>query len=188
MRVSMLPLLQAAQAGSYAIGAFNVYNLEGIQAVIAAAEQAYSPAILQLHPGALAHGGQLLLALCLTAADQASVPVAVHLDHASDAARIQAALDAGCSSIMADGSQLAYQQNRAFTGSMVVLARRYGATVEAELGRLSGSEDGLTIPEYQALLTDPDQAAEFVDTTGIDQRNYLECRPVLYQAVCPRSI
>ncbi|MDZ4718494.1 MAG: class II fructose-bisphosphate aldolase [Roseiflexaceae bacterium] len=168
MRVSMLPLLQAAQAGGYAIGAFNVYNLEGVQAVVAAAEAERSPAILQIHPGALAYGGQLLIALCLAAADQATIPVAVHLDHAATSESIRAALDAGVPSIMADGSQHSYDQNLAFTRSMVDLAHTYGATVEAELGRLSGSEDGLTIPEYQALLTDPNQAADFVAETGID--------------------
>jgi tagatose 1,6-diphosphate aldolase GatY/KbaY len=168
MHAPLLPLLRAAQAGGYAIGAFNVYNLEGAQAVIRAAEDARSPAILQIHPGALAHGGAPLVALCLAAADGAAVPVAVHLDHAASADSIRAALRAGVRSIMADGSHHPYAENLAFTREMAALAREHGAAVEAELGRLSGTEDGLTIPEYEALLTDPGQAAAFVRETRVD--------------------
>lgn len=165
---TMQPLLHAAQAGGYAIGAFNVYNLEGVQAVVAAAEAERSPAILQLHPGALSHGGRPLVALCMAAAHESTVPIAVHLDHAAAERAIADALQAGLGSIMADGSHLPYAENLAFTRRMTDLAHRHGATVEAELGRLSGTEDGLTIPAYQALLTSPDQAAEFVRETGAD--------------------
>jgi tagatose 1,6-diphosphate aldolase GatY/KbaY len=161
-------LLHAAQTGGYALGAFNVYNLEGARAVVAAAEATRSPAILQLHPGALGHGGQPLVVLCLAAAAAARVPIVVHLDHAAEPAAIQAALEAGVPSIMADGSHLQYSQNMAFTQEMSALARSYGATVEAELGRLSGSEDGLTVAEYQAQLTDPAEAADFVQRTQVD--------------------
>jgi tagatose 1,6-diphosphate aldolase GatY/KbaY len=124
--------------------------------------------MLQLHPGALQHGGRLLVALCLEAARLTSVPVAVHLDHSTETADITAALTAGVTSIMADGSHLPYSDNMAFTRQMVSLAHAYQAAVEAELGRLSGTEDGLTIPEYEAKLTDPAQAADFVSQTGID--------------------
>lgn len=161
-------LLQNAQQGGYAIGAFNVYNLEGVRAVVAAAEAGHCPAMLQLHPAALAYGGTPLVALCRAAAQEATVPLAVHLDHSSSPAAIGAALDAGISSIMADGSHLPYAANTTFTREMVVLAHRYGAAVEAELGRLSGSEDGLTVDAYEALLTDPEQARAFVLETGVD--------------------
>ena len=161
-------MLHAARAGGYAIGGFNVYNLEGARAVVAAAEAERSPAMLQIHPSALAHGGAPLIALCMEAARAASVPFAVHLDHSSVADAIRAALDAGVASIMADGSHLPYEQNLAFTAAMADLAHACGAAVEAELGRLAGSEDGLTVPEYQAKLTDPDQAADFVARAGVD--------------------
>jgi tagatose 1,6-diphosphate aldolase GatY/KbaY len=168
MLASTTTLLRAAEDGDYALGAFNVYNLEGVRAVVGAAEAERSPAMLQIHPGALTHGGTLLIALCLAAAREASVPVAVHLDHSSSPDAIRAALACGVSSIMADGSHLAYPANVAFTCEMAALAHARGATVEAELGRLSGTEDGLTVAEYQAKLTDPDQAADFVAQTGVD--------------------
>jgi tagatose 1,6-diphosphate aldolase GatY/KbaY len=168
MLASTLDLLEAARAGGYAIGGFNVYNLEGARAVVAAAEGERSPAMLQIHPGALAHGGAPLIALCMEAARGARVPFAVHLDHSDSSDAIRAALEAGVSSIMADGSHLPYEQNLAFAGAMAELAHARGAAVEAELGRLSGSEDGLTVPEYEARLTDPEQAADFVARAGLD--------------------
>jgi tagatose 1,6-diphosphate aldolase GatY/KbaY len=168
MLTSTLDLLHAANAGGYAIGGFNVYNLEGARAVVAAAEAERSPVILQIHPNALAHGGLPLIALCMEAARAAGVPIAVHLDHSASPDAIRAALDAGVASIMADGSHLPYEENLAFTAAMAELAHARGAAVEAELGRLAGSEDGLTVPEYEAKLTDPDQAADFVARTGVD--------------------
>jgi tagatose 1,6-diphosphate aldolase GatY/KbaY len=96
------------------------------------------------------------------------VPIAVHLDHSSAAEDIRAALEAGAGSIMADGSHLDYAANIAFTREMAGLAHARAAAVEAELGRLSGSEDGLTVEEYEARLTDPAQAAAFLAATGAD--------------------
>jgi tagatose 1,6-diphosphate aldolase GatY/KbaY len=168
MLIPTLDMLHAAGAGGYAIGGFNVYNLEGARAVVAAAEVEHSPAMLQIHPSALAHGGAPLIALCIEAARGAGVPCAVHLDHSASPDAIRAALDAGVGSVMADGSQLPYEENLAFTAAMAELAHARGAAVEAELGRLAGSEDGLTVPEYEAKLTDPDQAADFVARTGVD--------------------
>jgi tagatose 1,6-diphosphate aldolase GatY/KbaY len=124
--------------------------------------------MLQIHPSALAHGGEPLIALCLEAARRAGVPCAVHLDHSASSDAIRAALDAGVASVMADGSHLPYAENLAFTAAITELAHARGAAVEAELGRLAGSEDGLTVPEYEAKLTDPDQAADFVARTGVD--------------------
>jgi len=168
MLTSTVELLQAARAGGYAIGAFNVYNLEGAQAVVAAAEAERSPAMLQILPAALKHGGPPLVALCLSAAREATVPMAVHLDHCPSAADIEAALRAGLTSVMADGSHQPYAENVAFSRAMAELAHQHGGIVEAELGRLTGTEDGLTVPEYESKLTDPAQAAEFVTVTGID--------------------
>lgn len=168
MLTSTKQLLTQAQNGRYAIGAFNIYNLEGVKAVIGAAEQANSPVMLQLHPKAVEYGGRPLLALCLAAGEEASVPVAVHLDHSSFAEAIEQALAGGISSIMADGSHLDYEANVTFTQQMVEKAQAYDAAVEAELGRISGTEDDLSVAEWQARLTEPAQAAAFVQKTGID--------------------
>jgi tagatose 1,6-diphosphate aldolase GatY/KbaY len=168
MLAAMTTLLQAAMADGYALGAFNVYNLEGVRAVISAAEVTRSPVMLQIHPSALQYGGPPLVALCLAAARVATVPVAVHLDHSASAGDIRAALEAGVTSVMADGSHLPYPDNVAFTRDMVALAHAHQAAVEAELGRLSGTEDGLSLSAYEAKLTDPTQAADFVRQTEID--------------------
>ena len=161
-------LLRSSQDGGYAVGAFNVYNLEGARAVVAAAEAVSSPAILQVHPGALEHGGAPLVALCLSAARESLVPIAVHLDHSRSQDDVQAALDAGITSIMVDGSHLPYQDNVAFTRCVAGLVHKQGGVVEGELGRLTGTEDDLTVPENQAKLTDPQQAADFIGETGVD--------------------
>jgi len=156
-----IALMKAARGNGYALGAFNVYNLEGVRAVGAAAEMEHSPAIVQIHPSAFRHGGIPLVALCLAAAREASVPMAVHLDHSTSPDDIRSALAAGLTSIMADGSGLSYADNVAFTREMVALTHKHGGTVEAELGRLAGTEDDLTVEEYEARLTDPDQAVDF---------------------------
>ncbi len=168
MLISTKKLLLNAQDGGYAIGAFNVYNLEGVKAVINAAEATNSPVILQLHPKALAYGGTPMVALCLAAADEAKVQTAVHLDHSTSAEAIKRALHAGVSSVMADGSHLSYAQNVEFTTEMTQLAHQQNSAVEAELGRISGTEDGLTVSEFEARFTDPSIAAEFVAQTDID--------------------
>jgi tagatose 1,6-diphosphate aldolase GatY/KbaY len=160
--------LSAAQKEGYAIGAFNVYNLEGVSAVIRAAETEQSPVILQVHPGAMKVGGKLLVSLCLAAAANASVPAGVHLDHSSSLTDIGEALDLGVPSFMADGSHFPYSDNVSFCREAVALARTHGAAVEVELGRLSGTEDGLTVSERNAKLTDPAQAVDFMDRTGAD--------------------
>jgi tagatose 1,6-diphosphate aldolase GatY/KbaY len=168
MLVSTAELLNEARQGGYAIGAFNVYNLEGASAVVAAAEAERSPAMLQILPTAFQHGGPPLVALCLSAAGEASVPMAVHLDHSTSADDIRAALEAGLNSVMADGSHLPFMDNVAFTRQMADLVHEQGGTAEAELGRLTGTEDGLTIPEYEAKLTNPGEAADFVAQTDVD--------------------
>jgi len=168
MLSSTQELLETARRNSYAIGSFNVYNLEGVKAVINAAESLRSPAMLQLHPSALKYGQSPLIALCLAAAAASTVPIAVHLDHSTSVQDIQTTLAAGVRSIMADGSPMPYAENLDFTRKMTQLAHRYGAIVEAEIGRISGTEDGLTIAEKEAKMTDPDQAVEFVRATQVD--------------------
>ena len=168
MLVSTLSLLRTATKASYAIGAFNVYNLEGARAVVAASEAYRSPAILQILPSALRLGGAALVTLCLVAARHASVPISVHLDHCRSKAEIETTLRAGLTSIMADGSNLPYGENVAFTREMVTLVHKCRGMVEAELGRLTGTEDDLTISEYAGNLTDPEQARGFISETGAD--------------------
>jgi tagatose 1,6-diphosphate aldolase GatY/KbaY len=168
MLSSTKDLLEVARRHIYAIGAFNVYNLEGVRAVVQTAEKLQSPAMLQIHPSSLKYGGSPLIALCLTAARSATVPIAVHLDHSTSASAIQIALSSGMPSIMADGSPFPYQENLAFTRDMTKIAHAHGAVVEAEIGRISGTEDGLTVEEKEALMTDPLQAAEFVAATKVD--------------------
>jgi tagatose 1,6-diphosphate aldolase GatY/KbaY len=161
-------LLETARKEGFAIGAFNVYTLQGVKAVIETAEELKSPVILQVHPKALELGGTALIALCLEAGRTSSVPVAVHLDHCSSPQIIDTALQAGISSVMADGSHLPYEENILFTKKIIASARSLGRSVEAELGQLSGSEDGYTVAQYEACLTHPDQAADFVQKTGVD--------------------
>jgi tagatose 1,6-diphosphate aldolase GatY/KbaY len=168
MLTSTHELLETARRNIYAIGAFNVYNLEGVQAVVKAAEEARSPVMLQIHPSALRYGGSPLVALCLEAARTSTIPISVHLDHSTSEKDIRKALEAGMNSIMADGSHLPYKENLAFTREMTRLSHANGAAVEAEIGRISGTEDGLTIAEKEAKMTDPDQAVEFVHATGVD--------------------
>lgn len=165
MLADLRAILGAARAGGYAVGAFNVYNLEGVLAVVGAAEGASSPAILQLHPGSLREGGVALVALCVAAARGAAVPVAVHLDHSPTHEAMRVALAAGVGSIMADGAGRPYDENVAFTAEAVALAG--GAAVEGELGLLSGTEDGLAVAARDAKMTDPAQVPGFVAATGI---------------------
>ena len=168
MIASITSLLRSADEGGYALGAFNVYNLEGVRAVVAASEAEGSPVIIQVHPASLTHGGGPLIAACLAAAEEASVPVAVHLDHSDSLDDIRLALRAGLTSIMADGSSLGYDDNVAFTQEATKLTHRHGGAAEGELGRLTGREDDLTVPENLAKLTDPGQATDFVSRTGVD--------------------
>ncbi|GMH14095.1 hypothetical protein Nepgr_015936 [Nepenthes gracilis] len=166
--LSTKDLLLNAKKGGYAVGAFNVYNLEGVEAVVKAAEEQHSPAILQIHPGALNQGGLPLVACCVSAADQASVPVTVHFDHGTSKQNLIEAIELGFDSVMVDGSHLSLEENISYTKYISKLAHSKNMLVEAELGRLSGTEDDLTVEEYEARLTDVNQARDFIDETGID--------------------
>uniref|UniRef100_A0A453RAT3 Ketose-bisphosphate aldolase class-II family protein n=1 Tax=Aegilops tauschii subsp. strangulata TaxID=200361 RepID=A0A453RAT3_AEGTS len=167
-RSSTKELLLNAEKSGYAVGAFNVYNLEGIEAVIAAAEAEESPAILQVHPSSLKQGGVPLVACCIAAAERANVPITVHYDHGADKHDLLGALEMGFDSVMVDGSHLTLEENILYTKNISSLAHAEGMLVEAELGRLSGTEDGLTVEEYEARFTDIAQAEQFIDETGID--------------------
>ncbi|ONK66190.1 uncharacterized protein A4U43_C06F5120 [Asparagus officinalis] len=168
LKTSIKELLLNAEKGGYAVGAFNVYNLEGVEAVVAAAEAEKSPAILQVHPGALKQGGFPLVACCISAAEHARVPVGVHFDHGTSKSELLEALELGFDSVMVDGSHLPLKENISYTKYISVLAHSKKMLVEAELGRLSGTEDDLTVEDYESRLTVVAQAQEFIDETGID--------------------
>ena len=166
--VTSKELLKKAQTGGYAVGAFNVENMEMVQAVIAAAEELQAPVLLQTTPSTLRYAPPAVFAAMVRAlAERAAVPVAVHLDHGSSAALAREALEGGYTSIMIDGSQKPYDENVALTKEVVAFCHAAGVPVEAELGCVGGKEDDLergTDDPY----TDPAQAADFVSRTGID--------------------
>src|SRR3989441_9900689 len=166
MLANTIDLVQEARSRGVAIGAFNTYNLELTRAIVEAAEKLSQPIILQLGVSAIKAGGEPLAQATLAAARVASVPVAVHLDHCPDIGLIEACFVWGFSSALADGSRLPFVENIAFTRRAVELASRYGGVIEAELGYLAGTEDGVTVEEVEASLTDPTQAHEFIAATG----------------------
>ncbi len=162
---NMRDLLNDARAGNYAVGSFSVTNLESIMGVIAAAEEARAPIILQCAEPRLKYTPLSLLGpLMVAAAKQASVPVAAHLDHGATLECIHQALDIGFTSVMLDGSALPLADNIDLVRQAVALAKAYGASVEAEVGRVGRGEDGSDSPEQTASVTDCFRMEE----TGID--------------------
>lgn len=160
-------LLQAAQFGKYAVGAFNIENMEMAMAVIAAAEETRSPVILQTTPSTVKYAGVALYhAIVKAAAEQASVPVVMHLDHGNSFELALDALKAGYTSVMIDGSPLSLEENIALTQRVVAEASAAGIPVEAELGKVGGKEDDLVVEED--TNTDPAAAERFVRETNVD--------------------
>ena len=158
-------MLLDAQAGGYAIGAFNAENMEMVQAIIAAAEEAGAPVMIQTTPSTVKYAScELYAANVIAAAKNASVPVCVHLDHGNSFALCMSAIKAGYTSVMIDGSQKSFEENVALTRSVVAVASCMGLPVEAELGTVGGKEDDL---EASAGCTLPTEAAEFVLQTGV---------------------
>lgn len=160
-------LLEKARHGRYAVGAFNVYNFEGALAVIESAQEMRSPVMLQVLPSAVDIAGPALVRMCLAVADSATVPVSVHLDHCSKENMIASSLDASISSVMADGSGFEFEENLNFTNRIVKLAASYNADVEAELGKITGEEDGSRQGCETGRMTQPEQAGIFTEKTGI---------------------
>jgi len=168
MLVTNKDLMVPARRNGYGIGAFNVNNLEAVLAVAEAATEEKSPAIVAVTPGAIKYGGLPYLSrIVRTAAELASVPVALHLDHGEDFETASKCVGAGFTSVMIDGSSLKFEDNTALTKHVVEMAHPKGVSVEAELGRLAGVEES-TVEEKDAILTDPAVAKEFVDRTGVD--------------------
>jgi fructose-bisphosphate aldolase class II len=162
-------LLEAARAGGYAVGAFNINNMEFVQAITSAAAELNSPVILAVSEGAIKYAGFAnVVSLVRVAADEAAIPISLHLDHGRDMKAVEACIEGGFTSVMIDGSNLPFGENVAVTKEVVEKAKSSGVSVEGELGRLAGIEDNVSVSERDALFTDPDEAAEFVLKTGID--------------------
>jgi len=169
MLVTSKEILDHAHQNGYAVGAFNINNMEILQAVIAAAEQEKAPVIVQTSEGAIKYAGiEYLSAMVHLAARKASVPVALHLDHGTTYATIIKCIANGWTSVMIDGSHYSLEDNIKTTNEIVKVAHAAGISVEAELGRLSGVEDNISVEEKDAIYTNPKEAEEFVKRTGVD--------------------
>ena len=165
--VTTKEMLLKAQEGHYAVGAFNVENMEMVMAVIGAAEELNSPVILQTTPSTVKYAGlDYYLANVKVAAEKASVPVAMHLDHGSSFELAMQALRTGYTSIMIDGSHESFEDNIAVSKAVADACRPSDIPVEAELGKVGGKEDDLDGGEGNAH-TDPQEAKEFVERTGV---------------------
>jgi len=160
------PSIQAARDAKHGVGAFNLTMIEHAEAFVAAAERANAPLILQISENCVRYHGSLepVGLAALEIARQASVPVAVHLDHAEDVTLIHRAVELGFTSVMYDGSKLTDDDNRATTREVVEFCHRHGVAVEAELGEIGG-KDGAHAP---GIRTDPQEAKKFVEDTGVD--------------------
>ena len=167
--VSLKDVLVKADAGKYAVGAFNFSNLEYLAGILDAAVELESPVIVQTTSGAIKYAGlHLLSALAHAAAAHVSVPVVLHLDHGTEIELVKQCLDAGYTSVMIDASALPFEENLATTKKVVDLAHEKGVSVEAELGRLKGLEDHIQVSEADAFLVDPEEARIFAKETGLD--------------------
>lgn len=169
MLVHIKRILNKAVKGKYAVGAFNVNNLETVLAVLNAAHELRSPIIIQMTEGAIKYAGlKELSAIVKAAGSEVNVPVAMHLDHGHDFEVVKRCIKAGFSSVMIDGSLYPYKKNVAVTRQVVNYAHRHGVFVQGELGQLEGLEDWVKVSKGKAYLTDPKEAAQFVKETGID--------------------
>lgn len=162
-------LLLDAQKNKYAVGAFNINNMEIIQAIVSAAEELNSPVIIQASQGGLKYAGvEYIAALGKLAGRNSRVPVALHLDHGTDFDQVMQCIRNGFTSVMIDGSRFPLEENIEFTKKVVDIAHSVGVTVEAELGKIGGTEDHITVSERDATFTDPEEARMFVEQTGVD--------------------
>ncbi len=168
MLTTLKKILAGAEKGRYAVGAFNVNNLEIVQAVIETAVEMKSPVILQTSEGAIEYAGMDFLIAMIRVAAKAPVPVVMHLDHGKDLMLIKKAIAAGYTSVMFDGSLLPFTKNVAATKKVVAWAQAKGASVEAEIGAIKGVEDLVSVSEKEAFYTNPEEAARFAKVTRCD--------------------
>ena len=165
--VTTTEMFQKAYEGGYAIGAFNVNNMEIVQGITEAAKEVSSPLILQVSAGArkyAKHG--YLMKLVEAAVEDTGLPIALHLDHGEDFAICKACIDGGFTSVMIDGSKHSFADNIALTRQVVEYAHQHGVVVEGELGRLAGIEDDVNVSAEDSSYTDPNQVEEFVRATA----------------------
>lgn len=169
MLVTSREILSDAQKNKYAVGAFNVENMEMVLAVLNAAEETHSPVIMQTTPGTVKYAGaDMYFANINAAAKRSNIPVACHLDHGSSLAVAVQALRAGYTSIMIDGSKLPFDENIAVTKAVTEICHSVNIPVEAELGRVGGKEDETDNTKTINPYTDPSEAKVFVEKTGCD--------------------
>ncbi len=167
-------MFKKAYEGGYAIGAFNVNNMEIIQGIMEAANEQNAPVILQVSAGARKYANPIYLKKLVEAAIECNkqagrdIPVVLHLDHGPDFETCKACIDSGFTSVMIDGSKYSFEENVALTKKVVEYAHPRGVVVEAELGKLAGIEDDVNVDAKDAMYTDPDEAYRFVKETGCD--------------------
>ena len=167
--VNTKEMFEKAYKGGYAIGAFNVNNMEIIQGITEAAKEENAPLILQVSSGARKYANHTYLVKLVEAAiEETGLPIALHLDHGDTFELCKSCIDGGFTSVMIDGSHHSFEDNIALTKQVVEYAHARGVVVEGELGRLAGIEDAVNVSEKDASYTDPDQVQEFVEKTGVD--------------------
>ena len=167
--VTSTELFKKAYEGNYAVGAFNVNNMEIIQGIVDAAKEENAPLILQVSAGARKYAKHIyLMKLIEAAVEDSGLPICLHLDHGEDFEICKSCVDGGFTSVMIDGSKHSFEENIALTKQVVEYAHARGVVVEAELGRLAGVEDAVKVNAKDASYTDPDQAVEFVERTDVD--------------------
>ncbi len=167
--VTTKEMFAKAMNSDYAIGAFNVNNMEIIQGIVDAAKIEKTPLILQVSAGARKYARSAYLTKLVEAAIlDTGLDICLHLDHGEDFEICKKCVDDGFTSVMIDGSKHPFEENIAITKEVVEYAHAHGVVVEAELGKLAGVEDNVSVDERSATFTDPDEAAEFVERTGVD--------------------
>ncbi len=167
--VPLRSLLDAAEAGNYAVGAFNASNMEFCQAIVEAATEMEAPVIIQASQGAIKYAGlDFITTMVQTAAAKTKIPVALHLDHGTDFNTIISCIRRGFTSVMFDGSHYEKEENIARTKEIVKIARAVGVSVEGEIGKIGGVEDDISVDERDAMLTPVPDAIEFFRATGVD--------------------
>ena len=167
--VTTKEMFKKAYEGGYAVGAFNINNMEIVQAITEAAAEQKSPVILQVSAGARKYAKHAyLMALAHAAAEDSDVDFALHLDHGADFDICKACIDGGFSSVMIDGSKHSFEDNIALTKKVVEYAHAHGVVVEGELGKLAGIEDDIHVSAEDSTYTRPEEVEEFVTKTGVD--------------------
>lgn len=167
--VTTKKMFEDAYKGGYAIGAFNVNNMEIIQGIVGAAKKNNAPVILQVSKGARAYANhKYLVKLVEAAVEETGLPIALHLDHGPDFETCKSCIDGGFTSVMIDGSSLSYEDNVALIKKVVEYAHAHGVVVEGELGTLAGVEDDVVVEAGNESYTNPDQVEDFVTRTGVD--------------------